>query len=375
MVTMSVTRVEGEHDIGSELLDGRADLVDDLDERRPDEGVGRGVAGHARVAHPATADRSTVTTMWAYRLVAPLQFERLEIARPVPDRLREGEAVVRLRTAGICGSDLPEARGLMPTRTPASGLGPLHEIVGDVVHTTGDRLRVGDRVVGWALDQHGLCEDVIAEVSQLCMVPDELSDVDAVLAQILACVLCAVDRLGDVAGQRAVVLGQGPAGLLFHHVLTGRGATVIGVDPVDRSALATAMGASFVHASSRGWAHAIAADARPDIVVEAVGHQAATVDHALHGVAPGGQVYVFGVNDDPYYAINVQHLMRKNLTVRSGVTVDHARYLKDALDHLRRHPRLAPTMITHVFGLDRLDEAYATATDLEPRRSKVVITI
>ena len=313
--------------------------------------------------------------MWAYRLVAPLQFERVEFDRPLPDDLRDGEVVVRLHTAGICGSDLPEARGLMPTRTPASGLGPLHEFVGDVVHPSGDRLRVGDRVVGWVLDQHGLSEQVVAAESELCVVPDELSDTDAVLAQILACVLCAVDRLGDVAGQRAVVLGQGPAGLLFSHVLADRGATVTGVDPVDRSALASAVGASFVHSSSRGWAHATAADARPEIVVEAVGHQAATFDHALHGVAPGGQVYVFGVNDDPYYAINVQHLMRKNLTVRSGITVDHARYLAAALDHLQRHPWLAPTMITHVFGFDRLNEAYATAADLQPARGKVVITV
>jgi L-iditol 2-dehydrogenase len=313
--------------------------------------------------------------MWAYRASGPLAFERISVPRPDPADLVDGDVIVRLRVGGICGSDLPEARGLVPTRTPMSGLGPLHEIVGDVVVSTGTRIRVGQRVVGWVRDQHGLSEDVVAEESRLLVVPGDFSDVEAVVAQPLACVLCAVDRLGNVSGQRAVVLGQGPTGLLFDQVLAARGATVTGVDPVDRSALAAALGAGFQHTSSRGWAHQTTGEDRPEIVVEAVGHQAATLDHALHGVAPGGQVFVFGVNDDPYYPLNMQHLLRKNLTLRAGTTVDHARYLGLAFEHLRRHPALASTLVTHVLPVERLDEAYATAADLQPSRGKVVITM
>jgi L-iditol 2-dehydrogenase len=316
----------------------------------------------------------TTSAMWAYRATGPLQFERITVPRPDPADLIGGDVIVRLRVGGICGSDLPEARGLVPTRTPPSGLGPLHEIVGDVVHTTGDRIRVGERVVGWVKDQHGLSEYVIARERQLHVVPDGLSDVAAVVAQPVACVICAVDRLGDVVGQRAVVLGQGPIGLLFDHVLVERGAVVTGVDPVDRSPLAAAMGAAFTHTSSRGWAH-LSAEPRPEIVVEAVGHQAATLDHALHGVAPGGQVFVFGVNDDPYYPLNIHHLLRKNLTLRAGITTDHARYLAAGLDHLERHPTLASTLVTDEIPIDRLDEAYATAADSGPARGKVVITM
>lgn len=314
--------------------------------------------------------------MWAFRATGPLSFERIDVTRPGPADLGCGDVVVRLRAGGICGSDLPEARGLMPTRTPASGLGPLHEIVGDVVHAApGSRFPIGQRVVGWVRDQHGLSEDTVCLESQLSAVPAELSDVDAVLAQLLACVLCAVDRLGDVAGRRAVVLGQGPAGLLFDQVLVERGASVTGVDPVDRSSLAAAMGAEFVHTSSRGWTHQMVGDARPEIVVEAVGHQAATLDHALHGAAPGGRVYLFGVNDEHYYPLNVEHLQRKNLTLGSGITADHPRYLDAALEHLRQHPQLAPTLVTHTFGLDRLDDAFATAADQQPTRGKVVLTM
>jgi len=313
--------------------------------------------------------------MWAYRTTGPLSFERISVARPTPADLVAGDVIVRPRLGGICGSDLPEARGLMPTRTPASGLGPLHEIVGDVVHSTGERIQVGDRVVGWVKDQHGLSEYVVAAERQLLAVPAEFSDVDAIVAQPLACVICAVGRLDEVSGLRAVVLGQGPTGLLFDQVLIHRSALVTGVDPVDRSALAAAMGADFIHGSSRGWAHQMAGDLRPEVVIEAVGHQVATLDHALHGVAPGGQVFVFGVNDDPYYPLNMQHLMRKNLVLRAGLTVDHAHYLAEAFGHLRQYPDLARTLVTHVFEIERLDEAFRTAADLQPDRGKVLITM
>ena len=168
--------------------------------------------------------------MWAYRAIGPLRFEQILVPRPAPNDLVDGDVIVRLRVGGICGSDLPEARGLVPTRTPASGLGPLHEMVGDVVHSTGDRVQVGQRVVGWVKDQHGMSEYVIAAEQQLLAVPDEFSDVDAVVAQPLACVICAADRLGEVSGQRAVVLGQGPTGLLIDQVLVDRGALVTGVE-------------------------------------------------------------------------------------------------------------------------------------------------
>ena len=109
--------------------------------------------------------------MWAYRVTGPLRFQRISVARPTRRDLVDGEVIVRLRVGGICGSDLPEARGLVPIRTPASGLGLLHEIVGDVVRSADDRVQVGQRVVGWVKDQHGLSEYVIAAERQLLAVP------------------------------------------------------------------------------------------------------------------------------------------------------------------------------------------------------------
>ena len=71
-------------------------------------------------------------------------------------------------------------------------------------------------------------EDAIAEYGVTegdSLVPDDgkLSPADAVVAQPLACVIYAVERMGNVAGQRVAVLGQGPIGMLFSHVLKSMG--------------------------------------------------------------------------------------------------------------------------------------------------------
>jgi len=65
---------------------------------------------------------------------------------PIPKILKPQDAVIRVTSSGICGSDLHIFHGRIPTNPPMT-LG--HEIVG-IVHAIGDRvdnLKVGDRVI------------------------------------------------------------------------------------------------------------------------------------------------------------------------------------------------------------------------------------
>ena len=49
------------------------------------------------------------------------------------------------------------------------------------------------------------------------------------------------------------------------------------------------------------WAAALGDDG-PEIVVEAIGHQAGTLEAAVEAVAPGGVVLAFGVPDETHYS-------------------------------------------------------------------------
>lgn len=59
--------------------------------------------------------------MWCYRLVAPYTFERVTVPEPAPDRLRDGQVLLKFLAAGICGSDIPGFKGVqgrLPGGTP-----------------------------------------------------------------------------------------------------------------------------------------------------------------------------------------------------------------------------------------------------------------
>lgn len=97
-----------------------------------------------------------------------------------------------------------------------------------------------------------------------------------------------LDQLPGVEGVDAAVIGQGPIGLLFSHVLKNRGTRhVTGVDTVDRSDMAGVFGVDdAVQAGSGTWAaEAGQTSPRPAQIIEAIGHQAATLRHAVEAVA------------------------------------------------------------------------------------------
>lgn len=174
----------------------------------------------------------------------------LEPDHPLPER-GPGQALVRVRLAGICDTDLQLARGYMGFR----GV-PGHEFVGEVVEADSPDW-VGQRVVADINAGCGSCEDclerdghhcpgrsvlgivglsgALAEqltVPERCLVrvPRDLDDELAVFAEPLAAAL----HVMDVARQqrsddRIAVLGDGKLGLLIALSLAALGQQVTSI--------------------------------------------------------------------------------------------------------------------------------------------------
>ena len=230
--------------------------------------------------------------MWTNSLVHPGHLVHREVQRPSPDHLHPGQVIVRLLCGAICGSDLPGFRG-QPDLThglPSEGF-PLHEIVGEVVVTRSASLAVGDRVVGFATGSRGMSEYFVNADTQLIAVDSQLSNRELVAVQSLATVLNAFSRAYPAPGQAAAIIGQGPLGLLWAHVLKAGGAArVTGVDIVDRHDVAGAFGVDeVVWKASADWAGRLDGPERPALVVEAVGHQVGTLNDAIRAGPPRGR--------------------------------------------------------------------------------------
>jgi L-iditol 2-dehydrogenase len=320
--------------------------------------------------------------VWAQQLTGPSTFRPVEVPAPAAGDLRLGEVLVAVEHGGICGSDLPYFRaggqavaegGRLAGAPPGF---PMHEIVGRVQASRDPGVATGERVVGWASAADALAELVVTDGSGLHPVGDGRRT-QTVVAQPLACVLYAVDQLGDLRGRRAAVLGLGSIGLLFAWALRRRGAaTVVGVDPVDRTAHAAAFGLDEVLVTgSRPWAESLGAGDRPDVIIEAVGHQTTTVADAVRAVADGGTVYCFGIPVHEAYPIDIYSLVRRNLRIAGGIARDRRAVLGRALAELREFPQVADELVTDVGPATAAAAAFTRACTPREGRLKTVLEL
>lgn len=178
-----------------------------------------------------------------------LVFDGTVALRDVPEpTLAPGEALVALRLAGICGTDLELTRGYKGFR---GTLG--HEFVGEVVQCPSDPRWEGRRVVGeinlacghcdrcasglrthcatrrvlGIVDQPGcFAERFTLPVANLHAVPDTLSDEHAVFTEPLAAAFRIFEQVSITPELRVAVIGDGKLGLLVVMALRARGIPV-----------------------------------------------------------------------------------------------------------------------------------------------------
>jgi threonine dehydrogenase-like Zn-dependent dehydrogenase len=172
---------------------------------------------------------------------------------PCPE-MGEGEVRIRVRLAGICGTDLELTRGYMGFE----GI-PGHEFVGVVTEDAGGDL-AGRRVVSEINCACGACdvcrrglpehcpnrsvigidrrdgafaEYIVVPRSNVHVLPDDIPDREGVLVEPFAAAMKGVDDAGLESGHTVAVLGDGSLGLMTATFAgtTGCPTTLIGKHP------------------------------------------------------------------------------------------------------------------------------------------------
>ena len=227
--------------------------------------------------------------MKSYSHMCGLWLDRRPFVRndlPVPDPAND-EALVRVRLAGICGTDLEMIKGYYPFK---GVLG--HEFVGDIVEAPHAPDRVGDRVVGEINISCGACractmgrrthckqrsvlgirnhdgafaEYLCLPLKNLIPIPETISDEAAVFTEPLAAAFEILEQVKVGSTDRLLLIGAGRLGQLVAQVLntTVGGLQVVARYPTQQKLLAE-HGMEWIDESG----------IRPgtfDVVVEAVG--------------------------------------------------------------------------------------------------------
>ncbi|MEG0617603.1 MAG: zinc-binding alcohol dehydrogenase family protein [Oscillospiraceae bacterium] len=209
--------------------------------------------------------------MKAIKIQKPWEVSCVDMDKPVP---LKGEALIKIVSAGICGSDIGAFRGTNGLVSYPRVIG--HELAGIVEEISIDNpkgLKVGDRVIvdpyiycgkcyPCSIGRTNCCNDLkvlgvhidggMAEYychpeEMLIKIPDDLDWTLAAMAEPLTISLHGIHRGSLKSGEYCAIIGAGPIGLVAGMIAEAYGAHAILIDLVqERLDFAKSLGIEYI---------------------------------------------------------------------------------------------------------------------------------
>ena len=321
-----------------------------------------------------------------------------EIPKPVR---KPGEALLRVRRVGLCGSDLNSFRGRNPMvsfpRIPG------HEIAATIVEIDDghENLSVGMNVTLSPYTSCGHCASCLRGRNNACQFNQTLGvqrdgalteyiSIDAsrlYTARLSLQELCLVEPLtvgfhavarGRVSeDETVVILGVGGVGLGAVAASALRGASTVAVDlDASKLALARQAGATHViHAEQqdlREQLQAIHAGHGPDVIIEAIGLPE-TFRLAVEEVAYTGRIVYIGYAKEPV-SYETRLFVQKELDILGTRNAEPEDFL-NVITMLEAGDFPVETAVSHIVALDQVPRMLEQWSAEPQRYSKIMIDL
>jgi threonine dehydrogenase-like Zn-dependent dehydrogenase len=331
--------------------------------------------------------------------------------KPVPT-LAEGEALVKVNSIAICGSDPGIVAKGWQGYTPLGEFTPGHEFTGTIVATAPDvtELAVGDRV---ALEPHkgcGRCENCLRGLYTTCLnygkpekghrhygfcsnggyadyaachvntlhkLPDSIGFEEGTMLTGAGTVLYGYERIGWIRpGETVVVTGPGAIGLMSVNVakILGAGRVILTGTRPERLAVGEQLGADVtlnvrevnVQEAVMDLTNGIGAD----VVVECSG-QAGAAAEAVEIARKNGRISYNGVYHESV-TLQLNKIVQWNLLI-AGPKAEGMLNVARAIPLMADGRMNLKLLITHTFSLDEINTAFDTFTGRVGGAIKVII--
>lgn len=338
-------------------------------------------------------------------LTAARQFQIKDIPHRDPG---PGEVQVRVKSVGICGSDLHYyfEGGIGDT----SCIFPMvlgHEPSGEIV-------RLGSGVSGWAVGDRAIlepalycyhCEFCMAGKHNVCEhlrflstpsdpgffreyvnlplpnvipLPPSMSFEAGTLCEPLAVVLHSMKFADPRAGETVAVFGAGPIGLLTLSVLRLSAAgRIIVIEPVaHRRQLALSLGAdAVIDPNAEDVVRRIRQDTGNrgvDLVIDCAA-KGGSMNHSLFAARNAGRVVYTGIPSEMVVPMEFHEMRRKELTIYNVRRSNHETLL--AMQLLVEHPERFLPVLTHQRPLEKIAAAFDMLEHYEDGAAKVTVSV
>ncbi len=333
-------------------------------------------------------------------VVAPRQVEIREV--PVP-KVQEGGVLVKIKAAGVCGSDIGMFTGEHPFRTPPSMLG--HEMSGEIVEVGAgvSEYKVGDRIAFNPIVNCGHCDFCKQDIGNLCgkrqIAGADGSSIQGTFADYIAVPATHICKIADHVSFDCGALVE-PISVAMHALkrFTGPKDTMLlygtGVIGLCSLLLAKDMGYKRVYCTNRGaynreLAMKLGATAAfnpnevdvPKVLreLEPEGINACVLSVAnekiigdvMDCMRPRGEICYAYQNTKPV-PTNFCPLVNNEFTI-FGTTGETMNDFRESADFVNRNTELVQHLITHVKPLSKAAEAVAQMMSREEPAIKVLV--
>ena len=314
---------------------------------------------------------------------------------PLPD-----EVVISVALAGLCGTDQHIYAGEYDAVYPII---PGHEVVGTVarVGSAVTDLEPGMQVAfdpnipcfqcqfcrrlhfnqclnwqGIGVTRDGGFAERVAVPAKVVYPIGDLPFEQAVFIEPLSCVVYGLRRATPALGDRVVIFGAGPIGLLLMQAVRRAGATQVVVTDVQQARLdlaASLLGADAVILADDDQPAALreCAPQGYDMVIDATGVPEVVL-HTFDYVTPGGKVLLFGVCPEgatiPFSPFD---LFRRDISVYGSFAVNLT--FGPAIELLQAGAVQVEPLVSHRFRLEQLDRALQIAQTRSEPAMKILI--
>ncbi len=297
-------------------------------------------------------------------LSAPRRLELVE--EPVPEPAA-GELLLRVAGCGVCASELDMWLGAAGIDYPRF---PGHEVSGTVE-------RVGGGVTGFApgvpvaawVTERGFAEYVTVKAEHCFHAGDV--PLDLALAEPLACAVNAVELAAPALADDVVIVGAGFMGNLVQKLVQLKGPREVVVADTRPDALERArrLGATRTVERLDG--------VEADVAFEVTGAQAALVA-AGEATRMGGKLVIVGFHlgaprEIPLGAWNWMALELVNAHFRDVGTI--MRGMRTGMRLLTSGRITLDDLVSHRFGLEEVNQAFAAAVEKPPGFVKATVTV
>jgi (R,R)-butanediol dehydrogenase/meso-butanediol dehydrogenase/diacetyl reductase len=345
----------------------------------------------------------------AFLKIKNMQFEIRDVKIPM---ITCAESLVHVQACGICGTDLNEYKKKFETWKSWKRLGLAvarraglnlfgrrelrlgHEICGIVEDTSRTDLENKKVVVFpdipcgtcWAC-QHGIetacihfnnigferaggfAEYVAVPNGNLFLISETLDSSVAVLAEPLACGLHAIETARMKNKSNVLVLGTGPIGLLITYICsTEFGSSTVACDFSSfRLKIAREMGATVSIKPNELKSQNLF----PDVVFDCTGGLSPSIDAIMDIVRPRATICIEGFHEGIQH-IRLRRLQRKEAQIVTSQG-NSVRNRQDAILRIERYEKELQPLITHIYPLEKISEAFLAAIRNDKNKAVKII--